>query len=69
MRRHSLLRGRIWMLVPLAVVLIAGHGIVLYYFSTYLALSVAVVSVIVLVVLKHVGLLGSLYNLLRHPKV
>jgi len=68
MKGERLLHRRIWMLLPIAVVLIVGHGIILYYFSRHLALSVAVVSVIFLVAIKHVGLLGSLYNLLRYPK-
>ena len=47
------------MLVVGVAVLIAGHGIILYYVSSHLALSAAVVSgVIVLVVIKHLGLLG-----------
>jgi hypothetical protein len=60
-----------WMLLAIAVVLVAGHGVILYYFSSHLALSSAVVAgVIVVAVIKHVGLLGSLYGLLRrrsHP--
>ena len=66
MKERSLLRGRIWMPLAIAVVLMAGHGIILYYFSSHLALSSAVVAgVIVLAVIKHLGLLGSLYGLLR----
>lgn len=66
MRGHGLLRGRIWMLLATAVVLVAGHGVILYYFSAHLTLSSAVVAgVIVVVVIKHVGLLGLLYGLLR----
>ena len=71
MSGHSLLRERIWMLLAIAVVLVAGHGVILYYFSSHLALSSAVVAgVVVVAVIKHVGLLGSLYGLLRrrsHP--
>jgi hypothetical protein len=54
--RH--LRARIWM--PVAIVtLIAGHGIILYYVSSHLALSAAAVAVlIVLVVIKHLGWLA-----------
>jgi len=54
-------------MLPLAVIiLIAGHGIVLYYFSSHVALSTAVVSaVIILVLIKHLGLLGSAYALFR----
>ena len=66
MRGPSLLQGRIWTLLAIVVVLMAAHGVILYYFSSHLALSSAVVAgVIVLAVIKHLGLLGSLYGLLR----
>ena len=66
MKVRTLLRGRVWMLLAIAVALVAGHGIILYYLSSYLVMSAAVVSgVIVVVVIKHVGLVGSLYALLR----
>jgi hypothetical protein len=32
MRGDSLLQGRIWTLLAIAVVLMAGHGVILYYF-------------------------------------
>lgn len=49
-----------------ALILIAGHGIVLYYVSSHMALSAAIVSgVILLVVIKHLGLLGPAYALFR----
>jgi hypothetical protein len=49
---------------------IAGHGIILYYVSSHMTLSAAVVSgVIILLVIKHLGLaaalLGPLYALVR----
>ncbi len=66
MRGRSGLRARGWMLPVGVVILIAGHGIVLYYFSSHVALSAAVVSgVIILVVIKHLGVLGSTYALFR----
>jgi len=65
MKGHSFLGGRIWILLVITVVLIAGHGFFLYYFSSHFALSAAVVGVIAVVVIKHVGLLGSLYGLLQ----
>ena len=66
MRGHSRLRARGWMLTVGVIVLIAGHSVVLYYFSSHVALSAAVVSgVIILVVIKHLGLLGSAYALFR----
>src|SRR5262249_37667104 len=47
------LHARPWLLAAVIVALVAGHGIVLYYFSSHLALPAAVVSgVVVLVVVK-----------------
>jgi hypothetical protein len=58
MKGHRLLQPRIWMLLPLAVVLIAGHGMILYHLSSHLALSAGVVSfVTAVVVIKHLGFL------------
>jgi hypothetical protein len=49
-----------------AVVLIAGHGVILYYISSHIAVSVAIVfGVILLVMLTHLRVLGGLYRLLR----
>jgi hypothetical protein len=63
---HSLTRGRIGVVVALAVVLIAGHGVILYYASSHLALSAGLVSgVILLIVIKHLGLVSSAYALFR----
>lgn len=57
---------RLWMLLAGAMILIAGHGVILYYFSSHLALSAAAITgVIVLVVVKHLGLLGPLYAIVR----
>lgn len=50
----------------LAVALIAGHGVVLYLFSSYFATSVAVVATVVLLVIaKHFGLIGAALSWLR----
>ena len=58
--------GRLWIIVAGAAVLIAGHGVILYYVSSHMAVSVAAtVGVIALVVIKHLGLLGPLYALAR----
>ena len=66
MKGHSRLLTRTLMLPVGIVVLIAGHGIMLYYVSAHTALSATVVSgVIILVLLKHLGLLGPLYAVLR----
>jgi hypothetical protein len=54
------------MLLVGAMILITGHGVILYYFSSHLALSTGVIAgFVVLVVVKHFGLLGPLYALLR----
>jgi hypothetical protein len=57
---------RLWMLLAGAMILIAGHGVILYYFSSHVALPAAVIAgVIALVVVKHLRLLGPLYAILR----
>jgi hypothetical protein len=49
-----------------AVVLIAGHGVILYYVASHIAVPTAIVfGLIVLVVLKHLGFLASLYGVFR----
>jgi hypothetical protein len=66
MTSHTRLHARAWMVMLGVITLIAAHGIILYYFSAHMALSAAVVSgVIILVVIKHLGLLGPVYALLR----
>jgi len=63
MKIHS--RLRTWMLPIVVVVLIAAHVIV-PYLLLHTGVSVAIVSgAAILVVFKHLGLLGSLYALLR----
>ena len=55
-----------WMLAGGAVALIAAHATILRYVLPHAALSAVVVSgVIILVVIKHLGLLGSLFALFR----
>jgi hypothetical protein len=50
-----------------AVALIALHATILRYVLPHASLSAAVVSgVIILLVIKHLGLLGSLFALFRH---
>ena len=57
---------RLWIVVAAVAVLLASHGVVLYYVSSHLAASAAVFAAIfVLVVLKHLGLLGPFYAMLR----
>ncbi len=66
MKGHSSLLKRSWMPPAGVVGLLAAHVIILHYVLPHAALSAVVVSgVIILVVIKHVGLLGSLFALLR----
>jgi hypothetical protein len=61
------LRMRRWvLLVPVGLIGLAAHSAALYYVLSHTRVSVAVVSgVIILVVSKHLGLLGPLYALFR----
>jgi hypothetical protein len=66
---HSLTRGRLWIVASLALVLIAGHGFILYYASSHMALSAGVgVGVFLLIVVKHLGLFGPTFALLRRHR-
>jgi high-affinity Fe2+/Pb2+ permease len=66
MKANSHRSRHLWVIAVLAGALIAGHGVVLYLFSSHFAASAAVTSVVVLlVILKHLGLLGGAYGLLR----
>ncbi len=57
---------RPWMPPVGAVALIAAHATILRYVLPHTALSAAVVSgVIIVVVIKHIGLFGSLFALFR----
>ena len=65
MNRHSLHTPTLW-LVVIAVVLLTAHAVLVCYASTHLALSTAVITgLVILVVIKHVGLLGTLHGLMR----
>lgn len=66
---HLLARRRVWMLPVLVILLLVGHGVILYYVSSHVTLSAAVLSgAIILLVIKHVGLLGPLYALFRRRR-
>jgi len=55
-----------WMLLVGTVALIAAHATILRYVLAHTALSAAVASgVIIVVVIKHVGLLGSVFAFFR----
>ena len=65
MKEHNSLLRRAWMLPIVVVVIVAAH-VILPYLLWHTGLSVGLVSgVTVLVVIKHLGLLGSLSALLR----
>ena len=52
---------RIWLILLGLLVLIAGHGVALYYVSSHTVISISVLlGVVVLVVVKHVGLLACI---------
>jgi len=58
--------ARIGMLAVVALIVIGAHGIIIYYFSSHFALSTAVVSsVIILVLIQHLGWLGPLLVVAR----
>jgi hypothetical protein len=60
------MRSRLRILPVLLVGLLAGHGVILYYMSSHVALSAAALSgAVILLVMKHVGLFGQLYALIR----
>jgi hypothetical protein len=66
---HPTVRSRLRMLPVLLVGLLAGHGVILYYVSSHVALSAAALSgVVILLVMKHVGLFGQLYALIRRRR-
>jgi hypothetical protein len=66
MTQHGRLLMRTLLLSMAAAVLIAGHGFILYYVSSHMALSAAAISTLIIVlVIKHLGLLGPLYALFQ----
>lgn len=48
----------------LAVVLVAGHGIALYRLSTHMTRAI-VLGLVLVVLLKHIGLFGSIHTFLK----
>jgi hypothetical protein len=66
MTGHRRLLTRPGIMLIVVAILIAGHGIALYFVAWHTTLSAAVLSsVIILVVIKHLGLLGALFALFR----
>ena len=54
-----------WIMIAAVVILLAAHGLA-FYFLRHLALSAAVLSgIVVLVIVKHIGVFGSLYAQFR----
>jgi hypothetical protein len=63
---HNSILSRRWLLLVLAVVLIASHALVLRFALQHKSLSASVVAgVMLLVVMTHLGLLSRLYALFR----
>jgi hypothetical protein len=63
---HRITRGRISILAALALILVAGHGFILYFASKHLALSAGLVAgVALLFTIKHLGFLGPAVALFR----
>lgn len=55
--------ARVWIVVVGVIVLIAAHGVVFYAISSHVALSTTVVgTVIILLIAKHLGVLGPRYG-------
>jgi hypothetical protein len=65
MRPHRRLLVRPWMLAVGAVLLIAGHGFLYHALSSMTWPVVVVSGVIILIAIKHLGLLGLLYSRFR----
>ena len=59
-------RERLWFSAAVAVALVAGHGAVLSYAYSHVALSAGLIAGAgLLVVVKHLGLLGPVFALFR----
>jgi hypothetical protein len=66
MTGHNPTLTRRWLLLALAVVLIASHALVLRFALQHKSLAASVVAgVLFLAVMTHLGLLGRLYALFR----
>ena len=57
---------RILLAVAAVALLAGGHGVALYFVTSHVALSATVLAgVVVVALLKHLGLLASLYAMFR----
>lgn len=67
--KHGLVMKRAWLL-PVVVILVAAHGFIFYRIASRLTLILAV-GLVVVVLAKHLGLLGGIYaawrRRSRHP--
>jgi hypothetical protein len=64
--RQILKYQRLWLVLAIAALIIAAHGVALYYVSSHLAASTAVLGgVFALVIFKHLGLLAPFLAILR----
>ena len=63
---HGRLFPRVWMIAVAMIALLAVHTVGLGYLASHTTLSAAVLSgLVIVVVIKHVGLLGPIYALFR----
>jgi hypothetical protein len=62
-------RGHELPLIALAVTLLIGHGFLFYYAGSYIAISATTLAgIALLVVLKHLGLLGALLKVVARRR-
>jgi hypothetical protein len=61
MKQHA----SFWIVAAILAVVVAGHGVILYYVWSHMAVSMMVTAFVAVVVVKHLGLMGPLYALLR----
>jgi hypothetical protein len=62
--RHGSLPRKVWVISALAMILIAGHTAVLFHVLSRMASGV-LLGMVLLVLLKHVGVLGATYGFLK----
>lgn len=65
MKSHNRLLTRPWMLLALVVVLLISHGFAFYFLKRVALPAVVVSGLVVLILIKHLGLIGPLYAQLR----
>lgn len=66
MRSHRDGISRLWVFLGLAVIVIAIHMVPLYYLTAHKLVSTSLVlSILGLIILKHLGLFGPLYAAFR----